>query len=591
MPDFIGRQMGNYLLKDILGQGAFATVYLGEHVRLHTYVAIKVLETRLLDENAEQFLAEAHIIAHLNHPHIVRVFDFNVENGTPYLVEDYAPKGTLRRLYPGGTRLPVDLAVNYTRQIADALQYAHDRKVIHRDVKPQNVLLGPHNNILLCDFGIATISESSRLADMQDVAGTAPYMAPEQFRGQPRRASDQYALAIVVYEWLTGSYPFQGSFTEIASQHLFIPPPPLGQRRPGISRSIEEVVQIALSKEPEQRFGSVHAFAHALEQASKESPPPVIFSHVEPAESVPAVDPIGPLRVRNGQEGFESGSQVIEHTLPETSPAQEGQLAAISPHPTEPPVYRRSSKRKWAVPGGIILTLVLIVSLLIAFIPRDPPRLAASPPACQGFSDHFQQKDLGGWTWQDPSNASTYDFDNAAHFFHMYSPGSADEDLNPTPTHNTNAPRILQPISGNFSIETQIDFVQQPGTFQGAALIIWKSQSQFLRLEISAWNNKYYGVNFVFYDMSDPQNDYRELGSKLLATPPTVKLRLQRKGNVFSAEWQQGTGNWSPINKTYTFPSGSLEAGFTLMNSKILNLPLRPAEAYFHYFHFTCLNA
>src|SRR5262249_12256581 len=148
--------------------------------------------------------------------HIVRVFDFNVENGTPYLVEDYAPNGTLRMRYPMGAKLPLDVVVDYTKQIADALQYAHEQKVIHRDVKPQNLLLGLQNQILLSDFGIATISESSRLSSNQDIAGTAAYMSPEQFKGQPRRASDQYSLAIVVYEWLSGSYPFRGTFSEIA---------------------------------------------------------------------------------------------------------------------------------------------------------------------------------------------------------------------------------------------------------------------------------------------------------------------------------------------------------------------------------------
>src|SRR6266516_1775283 len=146
MASLIGQQLGSYILTDFLGQGAFAEVYLGEHIRLHSRAAIKVLHTRLADEN--------------------------VENGTPYLVEDYAPNGTLRSRHPIGTKLPLDVVVNYTKQIAEALQYAHDQKVIHRDVKPQNLLLGQHNQILLSDFGIATISESSRLTSLQDVAGT-----------------------------------------------------------------------------------------------------------------------------------------------------------------------------------------------------------------------------------------------------------------------------------------------------------------------------------------------------------------------------------------------------------------------------------
>jgi serine/threonine protein kinase len=592
MSNLIGQQLGSYILTDLLGEGAFAIVYLAEHIRLHNRVAIKVLSTRLTDDSVEHFLAEAQIIARLNHPHIVRVFDFNVENGTAYLVEDFAPHGTLRQRHPSGTRLPLDVVVNYTKQIADPLQYAHDQKVIHRDVKPQNLLLGPHNDILLSDFGIATVSESSRLANKQDIAGTAVYMAPEQFKGQPRRASDQYSLAIVVYEWMSGSYPFRGSFPEIVSQHLFAPPPSLRQTLPMLSHRIEEVLMIALSKEPQQRFASVRAFANALEQAYKEASSQVLSSHEGPIEPPTAVAPSNSLVQVFEQEEREPGSEPSVARSGATShikyPSNGVDLAAESPHPTDPPLRGGRPKRKWIVVGGIVLPLVLIVSLLVVFLVPGIPLLSRNQTTCKGFSDRFQQEGLGGWTWQDPGGASTYDFNNASRFLHIYSPGSADEDLNPN--NNTNAPRILQSVDGNFSIETQIDFVQQPDSFQGAAILIWVSQGQFLRLEISAWNNKYYGVNFVYYDMSDPKGTFHDLGGKLLATPPTVKLRLQRNGSVFSGEWQQGTGDWNPINKTYTITSGPVQAGLVLMNSQILHLPLRPAEAFFHYFHFACLN-
>src|SRR5436309_900115 len=157
----IGQQLGNYRLARLLGQGGFADVYLGEHVFLGTQAAIKVLQMRLTNEDMEHFVSEARTIAGLKHPHIVRVLDFGVDNGTPFLVMDYAPLGTLRQCYARGTRLPVATIVAYVKQVAKALQYAHDKKLIHRDIKPENMLLESENEILLSDFGIATVAQSS----------------------------------------------------------------------------------------------------------------------------------------------------------------------------------------------------------------------------------------------------------------------------------------------------------------------------------------------------------------------------------------------------------------------------------------------
>src|SRR2546421_478309 len=265
----IDQRLGNYRLIRLLGHGGFADVYLGEHIYLKTQAAIKVLHTQLQPEDIEKFRSEALTIAHLIHPHIIRVLDFDVENAAPFLVMDYAPNDTLRHRHPRGTRLPSAVFLPYVKQVASALQYAHDQKLIHRDVKPENMLLDQDNTIVLSDFGIALIAQSSRSQSMLEVAGTAAYMAPEQFQGHPQRASDQYALGVVVYEWLTGDRPLHGSFAEIASQHLFVPSPPLRAKVPTVSPLVEQVVLQALEKDPHKRFASVRAFANALEQACR----------------------------------------------------------------------------------------------------------------------------------------------------------------------------------------------------------------------------------------------------------------------------------------------------------------------------------
>jgi len=270
MVDRVGQQLGNYRLIRLLGRGGFAEVYLGEHVRLGTHTAVKVLYTRLANsDDVESFQKEARTIAHLEHPHIVRVFDFDVIDDTPFLVMNYAPNGTLRQRYPKGSVLPLKTIESYIKQIAEALEFAHDQRLIHRDVKPENMLLGRRDELLLSDFGIAILAQSSRYQSTQDMAGTMAYMAPEQIQGKPRPASDQYSLGIVVYEWLSGDRPFHGSLTEIVAQHLAVSPPSLHEKDPTISHEVEQVVMTALAKDPKQRFGSVQAFATALEQANQ----------------------------------------------------------------------------------------------------------------------------------------------------------------------------------------------------------------------------------------------------------------------------------------------------------------------------------
>jgi eukaryotic-like serine/threonine-protein kinase len=267
MSDPSEQQLGNYRLIGLLGKGGFADVYLGEHVYLKTQAAIKVLHAQITQDNLESFITEAQTIGRLRHPHIIRVLDFGVQNNTPFLVMDYAPRGTLRQCHPKGSQLPLATILTYVKQLTEALQYAHNEKLIHRDIKPENMLLDPNDEILLSDFGIATISRGSRTTSTHDIAGTVLYMAPEQIQGKPRPASDQYALGIVIYEWLTGSCPFGGTFTEIATQHMIVSPVPLRVKIPTISPDVEQVVLKALNKEPTQRFPTVQAFANALKQA------------------------------------------------------------------------------------------------------------------------------------------------------------------------------------------------------------------------------------------------------------------------------------------------------------------------------------
>jgi len=321
MVDRRGQRLGNYTLVQLLGRGGFADVYLAEHVYLKTQVAVKVLQTRLsTTEDMDSFLREAQLIARLSHPHIIRVLDFGLDDDIPFLVMDYAPGGTLRQYHLRGRPLPLALVISYIKQLADALQYAHEEKVIHRDLKPENMLFGKRHEVLLSDFGIALIAQSSRYQGTQEVAGTVAYMAPEQIQGKPRTASDQYALGIIAYEWISGDRPFHGSFTEICTQHLFVPAPPLREKVPTLLPSVEYVITLALAKDPKQRFATVQAFAHALELAAQSPGSTVLTSQSDSSPVSPIAQPA-------------SRTQREEGVMPVVAPGE----SEASPTPSLPP--------------------------------------------------------------------------------------------------------------------------------------------------------------------------------------------------------------------------------------------------------------
>ena len=269
----VGLKLGNYRLARLVGHGGFADVYLGEHIYLKTEAAVKVLHTRIPGKMLQKFLAEACNHARLNHPNIVRVLDFGIEDSIPFLVMYYAPHGTLRQLHPTGTLLEPHTIVSYVKQITSALQYAHSLNIIHRDIKPENMLLSDDDTIMLSDFGLSitlrtlyTNKNGPALFSMGTLpVGTTTYMAPEQFSGASYYASDQYSLATLVYEWFCGTPPFSGSDLQVAVKHMYREPPSMRETLPVLDPAIEKVVMKALAKNPQQRFARVQDFTDALE--------------------------------------------------------------------------------------------------------------------------------------------------------------------------------------------------------------------------------------------------------------------------------------------------------------------------------------
>ncbi|MBV9231917.1 MAG: protein kinase, partial [Chloroflexi bacterium] len=398
MAKLIGQQLGSYRLISLLGEGGFADVYLAQHLHLDTQVAVKVLHTQLASEGIEQFRQEARLIARLEHPHIVHVQDFGVENGVPFLIMNYAPNGTLRQRHPKGTRVPLHDVLSYVKQVASALQYAHEHHIIHRAVKPENLLVGRNNEILLSDFGLALLMLSSFSRTMHDLAGTIAYMAPEQIEGHPHFSSDQYSLAVLTYEWLSGSRPFHGSFAQIATQHRLTPPPPLHEKVPTLPLTVEQVVLTALAKEHRQRFATIQAFATALEQALLPAGPSLPVSYpITPPASLPLISSLtesgtpqqpasAPARLITPQS-LPILTPKISTTNPSTPPLNEHQISheaaaerfTPSAHPVQPP--QRSPSRRTVLLGLAGLVGAGVIGSGLVWLFRSQARTSSSLPS------------------------------------------------------------------------------------------------------------------------------------------------------------------------------------------------------------------
>jgi serine/threonine-protein kinase len=287
-----------YRLDRLAGQGGFAQVFVAFDLELHRDVALKVLHANLQEAEGGQdllrrFQQEARAVAALNHANILPIWDYGQVAGSPYLVMPFVDGGSLYERLRNGPRPDLGQIGDWLRQIASALDYAHGRKIVHRDIKPQNMLLNDGDGRLqLADFGIAKVITDAGTLNATGVIGTLSYMAPEQFRGQVGFTTDVYALGCVLFQLLTGTLPFSGSTEQVINGHLNMPVPPLcaPDARP-LPAALQGVIARALAKQPEERYPSAgalaSAYAAALAEPSAVADPVVNRDvHSEPTEHV-----------------------------------------------------------------------------------------------------------------------------------------------------------------------------------------------------------------------------------------------------------------------------------------------------------------
>jgi serine/threonine protein kinase len=290
MQDLIGRTLGKYRIVERLGRGGMAEVYKAFQPSLDRYVAIKILHPFMAEEKdfLARFRREARNVAALRHPNIVQVFDFDVEDDLYYMVMEFLDgpslKSRLEALHQRGQRLPLLDSIRIVGDVGSALAYAHARELVHRDVKPANVILEASGRVILTDFGVAKILSGTQFTATGTVLGTPAYMAPEQGMGQAGDGrSDIYSLGVMLYEMATGRLPFDADTPlAVVMKHVNEPLPLPRTIAPELPEAIERVILRALAKDPADRFARVDDMVQALEGAAVD-PPRAPVTLVEPA--------------------------------------------------------------------------------------------------------------------------------------------------------------------------------------------------------------------------------------------------------------------------------------------------------------------
>ena len=339
--DLVGNQLGKYEIKAEIGKGGMGIVYLGYDPLLDRQVAIKVLAPHLVWEEGfvERFLREARAAARIKHPNIVTIHDVGQEEDQFYFVMEYLAGQTLAEYIRERGALPPSEVESILTPVADALDYAHRHELVHRDIKPGNIIIGPTGQVTLTDFGIARAAQETRLTTAGTIMGTPEYMSPEQAWGEDvDYHTDLYSLAVVAYEMLSGRVPFRGTTPHaVLYKQIHEPPPPVQETRPELPASVDVVLVRALAKEPSKRYSTVRAFVDELTQALQ-------GKVIAPPEEAPT----------RAMAPAEVPPAAAEPTPPEAAPAPGQRLKA------EPVPSRRSLPRwLWALGGLAVLLLAV----------------------------------------------------------------------------------------------------------------------------------------------------------------------------------------------------------------------------------------
>ncbi len=361
MDNLVGQNLGRYHVIEPLGQGGMAAVYKAFDTSLERHVAIKIIrgdkkEGTEQNEFLKRFQREARALAQLDHPYILKVLDYGEQDGMPYLVMPFVKGGTLREKM--GKPIPYRQAAALLAPVARALEYAHERKIIHRDVTPANILISESNSPLLSDFGIAKIlegGESTQLTATGVGIGTPDYMAPEQWMGKADACTDIYSLGIVFYQMVTGRLPFTAETpAAVLIKHMQDPLPRPSSFVADLPDSVEAALYKALAKDPASRFPNMGAFAEALERLTLGEQTATVMAAQPAVPTVPGMHSAEVAQRVAAAQGPRPATGPQVQARPATGPQS-------SPWQTSGPQMQMPPAKKKGFPGWAIAVIIVAV--------------------------------------------------------------------------------------------------------------------------------------------------------------------------------------------------------------------------------------
>ncbi|PZS02438.1 MAG: hypothetical protein DLM69_04050 [Candidatus Chloroheliales bacterium] len=368
MDDLVGKKLGKYEVEGVIGAGGMASVYRARDTTLGRIIAIKVLDPALAEDPiaVERFNREAVTAARLQHPNIVAIYDVRQEGPYHYIAMRYVPGETLRDIITRDAPLTLSRTVTLLRPVALALDYAHETGIVHRDIKPGNIIVNPHTGeVVLTDFGIARAQDQSHLTAVGMVMGTADYLSPEQVRGEEATASsDNYALGIVTYEMLTGNPPFfDKAVPEVLRAQLNDPPPPLSRFNPRLPAGTQMVMDRALAKHPADRFttatGMIEALSAVAQHAASLHTTPPRLRADQPKTNPPSRPPLYQQPVKPTPM-----NRPIAPVLPNRTASSAPLARRLTPSPQRSQPVRSPNVGLWVA----FIILLLLIGVLIAYL-------------------------------------------------------------------------------------------------------------------------------------------------------------------------------------------------------------------------------
>ncbi len=541
MEDLTGKQFGHYQITAPLGEGGMAAVYKAYQPSMERYVAVKVLPRHMStsEEFVNRFKREAKLLAQLQHPHILPVFDYGEVDGYPYIVMPFVQSGTLSELLHK-RQLPLPEIRRVMTQLGEALSYAHAQGMIHRDIKPSNVLIDERGNCLLTDFGLARMAESAtKITSSGAVMGTPAYMSPEQGAGSNiDHRSDIYSLGIILYEMVTGRVPYTAETpVAIVFKHIQDPLPSARKLNPDLPESVELVLLKVLAKNPDDRYQNAEDLVRAIQKAIPD---------------IATAD-------QSNSQGSLAPTHSLQPSLSESIATQLKVEAAKS--------QRRSPTWIFVTIGITALVAIAIliginrstnqvapapsatefVTKAIAPIINSPaPSLTSAPPTeptlSANFQDDFDKQLAEGWTWlaEDPTKWSLSK--TAGSLQIMASDASFDGPYLPLNILLRDAP------TGDFEISTALHFTPT-SNFQAAGLVVFQDQGNVLQLSRAFCDvvNSCVGDGVYFDNFENGSTTGSNYHVAFHGS--VIYLRLRRVGNTYTGYYSEDGQNWIMTGK------------------------------------------